>query len=135
MDILQHIQQKYAAELKSKTIDEQIKFIKKVMPEEQEIIVKENAKEFIDNSKKVSKIQNALENQIIILAKNVGKKTSASQVSVVGYISDKKLIIVLNNDKLYQIKEDDIISSADQIVISKPKKKSTPKKSETTKKK
>ncbi|MDR0502014.1 MAG: hypothetical protein LBH16_01705 [Treponema sp.] len=135
MDILQHIQQKYAAELKSKTIDEQIKFIKKVMPEEQEIIVKENAKEFIDNSKKVSKIQNALENQIIILAKNVGKKTSASQVSVVGYISDKKLIIVLNNDKLYQIKEDDIITSADQIVISKSKKKATPKKSETTKKK
>jgi UDP-N-acetylglucosamine--N-acetylmuramyl-(pentapeptide) pyrophosphoryl-undecaprenol N-acetylglucosamine transferase len=53
MDILTHIQQKYSAELKSKELGEQIKFIKKVLPQEEQIMKKENAKEFIENSKKV----------------------------------------------------------------------------------
>ena len=113
--------------LKGKSTKEQIKIISKAMSEAAEKIEIEASKELIDNTKKVSKVQDVLENDISILAKNIGKKSSATQVSVVGYNFSKKLIIVLSKDKLYQIKETDIIKSIDDLKTSK--------KTTTTKKK
>lgn len=126
-------------ELIGRSPKEQIKIISKAMKEAAEQIELEAAKELINNSKKVQKVIDLLENPLTILANNVGKKKSASQVQVIGYISSSKEIVVLNGSKAVKIKEADVVKTENDL-ISKPKektseKKATPKKSGSSKNK
>jgi hypothetical protein len=125
-------------ELKGKSPKDLIKFLTSSLKEQQESIEIEAGKEYIGNyEKKLPKLIEALKEPFEVYVKEVGQKKSETIVKVVGYNKDDpdgKKTVVYYNSKYYQIKDDDLIKSIDELmtVIGKKPKEKTVKK--TTKK-
>jgi hypothetical protein len=125
-------------ELKGKSKEELIKLLAGSLKEEQEAIKIEAGKEYIGNyEKKLPKLIEALKEPFDIYVKSVGQKKSPATVKVVGYNKDDgegKNIVVYYNSKYYQVKDDVLIKSLDELInlTGKKPKKSPGKK--TTKK-
>ena len=109
-------------QLKGKSTAAQIKIITKAMKEAAENIDTENAKEFIENAKKLSKITGVLDTAITIYAKNVGKSEKPKAVKLVGYFADESLFVVNDGVNFKKIKEADIIKTADEFKEANKKK-------------
>lgn len=124
-------------ELKGKSKEELIKLLAGSLKEEQEAIKIEAGKEYIGNyEKKLPKLIEALKEPFDIYVKSVGQKKSPATVKVVGYNDDgeEKNIVVYYNSKYYQVKDEVLIKSLDELInlTGKKLKKSPGKK--TTKK-
>ena len=119
------------SDLKGKSLKEQIKIISKAATANAEIIEFEEAKTYISNNEKlIPKLKDQLEKPIEIYVKKVAQKKSPTIVSVVGYNSATKELIVFFNDKLNGIKDSDIIKTVDeyQNIVNTKKTKETAKK-------
>lgn len=120
-------------DLKGKSLSEQIKLITKKMNEAKDDIELESAKEYIDNYKaKIPKLVDFLRQPYEIYVKKVGQKKTPTTVKVVGYNLDDDTVIVLNGKKIYQVKDDVMIKSLDELATLKKAK--TPRKGGTKKK-
>ena len=105
------------SELKGKSLKEQIKIITKAANESAEKLEIENAKTYISNNEKlVPKLKDQLEKPIEIYVKKVAQKKSPTIVSVVGYNSVTKEVVVYFNDKFCGIKDNEIIKTVDEFV-------------------
>jgi hypothetical protein len=114
------------SELKGKSLDDQIKLITKKMKEEKETLELESAKEFIDNYKnQIPKLKGFFEKPFDIYVKKVAQRKSPTTVQVVGYNPNLSTVIVVNGDKIYQIPDDDLVKSMDDLMNSKELKKKT----------
>ena len=111
-------------DLKGKSLDEQIKLITKTMKEGQKSLELESAKEYIENyTKQLPKLKNTLETPFELYVKKVGQRKSPTSVPIVGYNHYTSSVIVLFGDKLYQIGDDDLIKTMDDLMASKETKK------------
>lgn len=111
-------------EFKGKSLDEQIKLISKRINEEKEDLKMEAAKEYLDNYKnQVPEVKDLLGKPFEIYVKKVGQKKTPTTVQVMGYNSNAQTLIVLFSDKLYQIKDEDLIKSPDELIKEKPRAK------------
>jgi hypothetical protein len=119
-------------DLKGKTLDEQINLITRKIKQEKKNLEIELAKEYIGNyEKKLPKVIEALKEPFEVYVKEVGQKKSKTVVQVVGYNPGSKSVIVFFSTKIYQIKDEDLIKSVDELKTEKPKEKTAKK---TTKK-
>jgi hypothetical protein len=124
-------------ELKGKSKEELIKLLAGSLKEEQEAIKIEAEKEYIGNyEKKLPKVIEALKEPFEIYVKSVGQKKSPTPVKVVGYNKDDeegKHTVVYYNSKYFQLKDDDLIKSIDELVnLTGKKPKGAPRKRKTT---
>jgi hypothetical protein len=123
-------------ELKGKSPKELIKLLTSSLREQQEAIEIEAGKEYIGNyEKKLPKLVETLKEPFEVYVKSVGQRKSPTPVKVVGYNkddADRKNTVVYYNSKYYQVKDDDLIKSIDELMNLTGKKPKTGKK--TTKK-
>jgi hypothetical protein len=99
-------------------------------PEEQEKVLKDGLKEYlkarkaqkkpanIENAKtELPKIKELFGKKVLVYAKGVGQNTGIGEYLVVGYVSDKKIVLLVNPDssaktiKVYQAEEAAIITT------------------------
>jgi hypothetical protein len=117
-------------EMNGKSLNDQIKLITKKMKDNQEELELEQAKTYISNyDKLIPKVKSSLEQSVEIYVKSVGQKKTPTVVPVVGYNAATKDIIVFLNEKLYSVKEEDLIKSLDDLstLINNKKPKSASK--------
>ena len=125
-------------ELKGKSPKELIKLLTSSLNEQQESIEIEAGKEYIGNYKnKLPNVIEALKEPFEVYVKEVGQKKNPTTVKVVGYNKDDpegKHTVVYYNSKYYQVKDDVLIKSIEELTNltgKKPKEKTGKK---TTKK-
>jgi hypothetical protein len=112
------------SDLKGLSLDKQIKLITDKMKEEKEALEAEQAKEYIDNYKtQVPKLKDFLEKPFEIYVNSVGQRKTPTIVQVVGYNSNTQNLIVLFSEKLYQIEQDKLIKSSDELTKEKTRAK------------
>jgi hypothetical protein len=117
-------------ELKGKSSKELIKLLTSSLNEQEKNIEIEAQKEYIGNyEKKLPKVIEALKEPFEVYVKSVGQKKNPTTVKVVGYNNDDpegKHTVVYYNSKYYQVKDDALIKSIDELVNltgKKPKEK------------
>jgi hypothetical protein len=114
-----------ADDFKGKSKSEATELIIKRATAKKEAFESEAEKELIENIKsKLPELEKFFEKPFQIYVKEVGQRKKPTPVKVVGYIVENKSIIVSYNEKLYQIKNNDLIKSADMLTelrASKPK--------------
>jgi hypothetical protein len=125
-------------ELKGKSPKELIELLTSSLNKQQESIEFEAKKEYIGNyEKKLPKLIELLKEPFEVYVKKVGQKTSPTPVKVIGYNKDDpegKKTVVYYKSKYYQVKDDVLIKSMDELMNltdKKPKEKTGKK---TTKK-
>jgi hypothetical protein len=114
-------------ELKGKSPKEVIKLLTASLREQEEAIEIEAGKEYIGNyEKKLPKLIETLKEPFEVYVKTVGQRKSPTPVKVVGYNKDDdegKNTVVYYNSKYYQVKDDDLIKSIDELMNLTTKKK------------
>ena len=124
------------SELKGQSVKDQIKLITKAMTENVAKVEVEEAKVYISNcQKQLPKLKENLSQTFEIYVKAVGQKKSPTVVPVVGYNATTKEVIVFYNEKLYPIKEANLITTIDDFaaLINAEKSKNAKKKDEKKK--
>jgi hypothetical protein len=127
------------SELKGKSPKELIKLLTSSLKEQQATIEIEAGKEYIGNyEKKLPKLIESLKEPFEVYVKSIGQKKSPTSVKVVGYNKDDedgKNTVVYYNSKYYQVKDDDLIKSIDELMnltSKNPKGAAAPRKRKTT---
>jgi hypothetical protein len=125
-------------ELKGKSAKELIKLLTSSLKEQEETIELEAGKEYIGNyEKKLPKLIESLKEPFEVYVKSIGQKKSPTPVKVIGYNKDDedgKNTVVYYNSKYYQVKDEDLIKSIDELMNLTGKKSngaSVPRKKKT----
>jgi hypothetical protein len=107
-------------DFESQTIEEQEKSLRKGMNKYLQARKTKRKPEYIENARKeLPKIKEEFQKKTLIYVKGVGANIGIGTYLVVGYLEDKKKILVISPEskvedvKIYRIDEDQIITSAD----------------------
>jgi hypothetical protein len=113
-------------ELKGKSPKELIKLLTGSLKEQEKTIEIEAGKEYIGNyEKKLPKVIEALKEPFEVYVKSIGQKKSPTPVKVVGYNKDDpegKYTVVYYNSKYYEVKDNDLVKSIDELMNLTDKK-------------
>jgi hypothetical protein len=115
-----------ADDFKGKSPDEQRKILEAGFKKYNEAIAEKAEKQYFDNCANIlPKVKELLEDPQFVYVKAVGQKKSPTTVTIVGYLSDKKELIVYlsSTGKIYAIPESDIISTAEELKSIRGKKR------------